>query len=146
MQSAVVFYNGDQVASLKQTFDSLGLPTRGFTHPINMKSFAAWEKILMGTTAVAFLAGLLLIGVFVKDQNPQSFFIFRTVLALVGAAFAAVFIPGMLQIKAKFLKMTVAASGAAAFFWIIFTVNPPELISSKALHLPTGTNILGSER
>jgi hypothetical protein len=128
MQSSVAIYNKDQVGLLKKRFLNLDLPVRGFTHPTPMnKRYANWEKIYMGIVACVFLLILLAIGVWFKDFTPQSFFIFRAVLALVGAAFAAVFIPGLLQVQGKVQKFTITAAGAVAVFVIIYLINQAEL-------------------
>jgi len=129
MQSTVVIYNPDQVDELRKRFSDLGLPIRGFTHPTPMnRRYTNWEKLTMGGAACVFILLLLAIGVWFKDFTPQSFFIFRTVLALVGAAFAAVFIPGLLQVQGKVKKFTISAVGAMGVFVIIYLINPPELM------------------
>jgi hypothetical protein len=140
MQSSVLTYCPDQATTLRKNFEKANLPIRGFTHPHFMNNrYANWEKIAMGITAVIFLGILLAIGVWQKSFEPERFFIFRTVLALIGAAFAAIFIPGLLQVQTKVLKIAVRAGGAAAFFAIIYLINPPGLISSQSA-VKTNTN------
>lgn len=130
MQSSVTVYNSDQLAQLRQRFEAAGLPIRGFTHPAQMNTrYANWEKIFMGGTAVAFLLIMLAIGIWVREYNNVSILIFRTVLALVAAAFGAVFIPGLLNVKTAFVR----ASGAAALFAIVFFFNPPALVRNVVL-------------
>lgn len=88
--------------------------------------YANWEKIFMAATGVVFLLILLAIGIWVKDFNNFNIMLFRTVLALVGGAFAAVAIPGLLEIKTG----VVRATGAAAVFAVIFFFNPPALVQN----------------
>lgn len=134
MQSCVAIYNPDQVDALKQRFQELQLPTRGFTHPARMNTrYENWEKIMMAATAVVFLLLMLAIGIFVKDFNDFNIFLFRTVLALVGAAFGGVFIPGVIKVETKAAKYVITASGAAAFFVIVFFFNPPALVKNASM-------------
>jgi hypothetical protein len=127
MQSAVAIYNPDQRQELQDRFQQRGLPTRGFTHVPEMNTkYADWEKIFMAATGVIFLLILLAIAIWVKDFNNLNIMIFRTVLALVGGAFAAVAIPGLLEIKTGFVR----ATGAAAVFGVIFFFNPPALVQN----------------
>lgn len=129
MQSSVVIYNADQVHVLAERFNHHNLPVRGFTHPTQMNTrYANWEKLVMGSTVVAFLLILLAIGVFMKDYNNFNILVFRTVLALDGAAFGGIFISGLIQVEAKLSKFLISASGATAFFVIIFFCNPPALV------------------
>ncbi|MCX6894448.1 MAG: hypothetical protein NTZ16_02875 [Verrucomicrobia bacterium] len=136
MQSAVFYYNPDQVDLLKDRFSNVNLPIRGFTHPIPMNvRYTNWEKILMGGAAMVIIFVLLAIGIWVKNYTPQGFFIFRVVLALAGGAFAGAFIPGVFQVESHFYRNCIRASGAAAFFWIIYSFNPPELLK-RGTELP----------
>ena len=127
MQSAVAVYNPDQRHEMQDRFQKLGLPIRGFTHVPKMNTrYANWEKVFMAASGVFFLLILLAIAIWVKDFNNLNILIFRTVLALVGAAFAAVAIPGLLEIKTG----VVRATGAAAVFVAIYFSNPPALVQN----------------
>jgi hypothetical protein len=128
MQNAVSVYNPDQVKGIRKQFRSSKLPIRGFTHPAKMNTkYQNWEKVAMLVTAVCFLLLFMAIAVFKSDYNRHSFFILRTILALVGAAFAGVAIPGILQVKGKVKTFSILAIGAAAFFVVIYFFNPGEL-------------------
>lgn len=130
MQNAATIYQPDQVASLRKRFEDLGLPIEGFKHPTPM-TYKNWEKIAMGITVVVFMLLMLAIGVFVKNSAPFNILLFRTVLALVGGAFGAIFVPGLIRVHTQIGKFAVTAGGAMALVALIYLVNPPELVKNS---------------
>lgn len=87
-------------------------------------------------TGVGFLAALLVIGCYMAFRtNPspiphEAMFIFRVILALAAAGFAAV-LPGFLEIEGKLLSISVRAAGSLAVFIAIYCVNPPERLGNR---------------
>ena len=88
------------------------------------------------STGVGFLIALLLIGCYMAFRtNPrpiptEAMFIFRVILAVAAAGFAAV-LPGFLEIEGKILSFTVRAAGSLAVFIVIYRVNPPNRFEKK---------------
>ena len=138
MQSSAKIYLPDEAAKLQQQFEQIGLPVGGFKKPTPMNTrYKQWERIVMVVTAIAFVLIMLLIGIFVDKLNNFNIFLFRTVLALVGGAFAGIFIPGMLKIQHEGARFGITAAGAAAFFVIIFFFNPPALVKQSVETVPS---------
>ena len=87
-------------------------------------------------TGVGFLIALLGIACYVAFRTnpsqipPEAMFIFRVILALAAAGFAAV-LPGFLQIDGKLLSLSIRAAGSLAVFVVIYGVNPPELLGKR---------------
>jgi|SRR5882724_7289004 len=94
------------------------------------------QLILVFIFGVIFIFFLLVIGVFILvrgDDKPvpaAAMFIFRVVLALAGAGFAAI-LPGFLSLQAKFAEVALQAGGALAVFIVIYRINPPVLIERQ---------------
>jgi hypothetical protein len=131
MQNLVVLYCPDKAGDLEKQFREANLPIRGFTHPRRMNTrFAHWEKIAMWSIVVSLLLVMLAIGLFERKPTDLGIFIFRTVLALLAGAFAGIFIPGFLDVKAKTARFALRATGAAAFFVIVYLWNPPALVKN----------------
>ncbi len=129
MECSAKAYLPAEADVLADKFEKLGLPTGGFRNPTPMNTrYKNWERIVMVITAIAFVLIMLAIGIFVRDLNNFNIFLFRTVLALVGGAFAGVFIPGLLRVRHEGARFGITAMGAAAFFVIIFFFNPPALV------------------
>jgi hypothetical protein len=88
--------------------------------------------ILSFTSGIIFLLLLFIMGIIIyfrKESVPESaMFIFRTVLALGGAAFAAI-MTGFINIKIG--KEIIKAGGALAVFVVIYKVNPPKIIEDS---------------
>jgi hypothetical protein len=132
MQNLVVAFQPDIATTLERKFRTARLPVRGFTHPRKMNTrYATWERITM--IAVAVLLVFVMLGVAWFDRNPSDlgYLIYRTILALLAGAFGAVFIPGLFEVKAKWAKWSLRASGATAFFLIVFFWNPPALMKQS---------------
>lgn len=79
-------------------------------------NFKKWSIIL----GAVFLLILLAVFIFIPCPTPSQKFLFRVILALAAAAFAAT-IPGSF----KFDNKIVSASGAMAVFAVVFLINPP---------------------
>lgn len=137
MQNAVLIYNPEQVKELKENFERLQLPVRGFTHPAKMNTmYTSKEKAAMLTIIFVFVAALLGIGVFKTEWTPQGFVIVRAILAVFAAALAAIAIPGFLEVKLKVKRSVyIRATGAIAVFVVVFLINSPQLVIGKN---PTG--------
>ena len=94
------------------------------------------QLILTFVSGIVFLLILLGIGVYIlvrKDDKKvpkEAMYIFRVVLALAGAAFAAI-LPGFLNIETKFAAIAIQAGGALAVFIVIYWINPPSLIEKR---------------
>jgi HEAT repeat protein len=94
---------------------------------------------ISGTVLVVLLFSL---GVYILvrgDQRPippLATFIFRVVLSLAGAAFAAI-LPGFLNIQVKVLSIAIQAGGALAVFVVIYRINPPELLAHQVKKEPS---------
>ena len=94
--------------------------------------YASWEKIVMLATVIIFVGVLLAVGVFMTNYTPQGFFLIRVILAMFAAAFAAVAIPGFLEVTFKIGKsVAIRATGAIAVFVVVYLVNPPNLVVQK---------------
>jgi hypothetical protein len=88
-----------------------------------------WQQILSAITGIAFLIILLAIAIFVPDPTEFQIFIFRTVLALAGGAFATI-VSGFIHIHVKWQKFAIRAGAGLAVFVIIYLLNPPKLIKN----------------
>jgi len=73
-----------------------------------------------------FVALMLIIAIFIKDPSPFQYFVFRAVLAISAAAFAAV-IPGILNLK---LGTWLQAGGAFAVLVLVYLFSPANLVTS----------------
>ena len=131
MENAVLIYNPDQAKVIRDRFEQLGLPIRGFTHPSKMNTrYNSFEKIAIGVIPCLFLLIMLAIGIWAREITPLGIFIFRVVLALSAGAFGAVFIPGLFEIRGEVGKWSVRAAGAATFFAVVYLVNPPSVVGT----------------
>lgn len=108
------------------------------------------EILVAFVSGVVFLLLLLAIATYLlvregtRPVPPEAMYIFRVVLALAGAAFAAI-LPGFLNIETKLVAVAVQAGGALAVFVLIYRINPPVLLQAQ-LTAPkkTGSLKLGS--
>jgi len=84
-----------------------------------------WEKVAVFAFGVVFITALLAVALFFKDFTPESYSIFRIIIALAAAGIGAV-IPGFLDVQMKgFLR----AGGAMALFVIVYFFSPPPPIA-----------------
>lgn len=82
------------------------------------------EALLAFGFGVLFVLALLVIAVFIPNPTPSQEQVFRIVMSVAAAGFAAV-IPGMLNISATGgRRFTLRAAGAMAVFVIVYLVNP----------------------
>jgi HEAT repeat protein len=94
------------------------------------------EVLVAFVSGVVFLLLLLAIAIYLlvrkgtRPVPPEAMYIFRVVLALAGAAFAAI-LPGFLNIETKLVAVAVQASGALAVFVLIYRINPPVLLQAQ---------------
>ena len=128
MESAVTAYHPDQAESLRKRFAELHLPTRGFSHPAQMKKYSKseWNTILI--TGVGLIVLMLAVAIFNQRFNNFNLWVFRVVTALAAAMLAGAALPGFLEVKGKIGQFIVRAAGSFAVFFLIFYVNPPALI------------------
>lgn len=132
MQNAVLIYSPDLVKGLRKRFEQAQLPTRGFTHPSKMNTrYSNFEKICMVAIVCFFLIALLAIAIWVPNPTSLGIFIFRVVTSLLAGAFGAIFIPGLFELTGTFQKLSIRAGGAAAFFVLVYLVNPPALVNNS---------------
>ncbi|HYO51707.1 hypothetical protein [Archangium sp.] len=88
------------------------------------------QELVAWGSGVAFLLLLLGIAVAILILGPdrkvpqEAMLIFRVILALAGAGFAAV-LPGFLEIEGTSTKFALRAGGALAAFLVLYFWNPP---------------------
>ena len=132
MQNVVLIYYPDQVSETRKRFEQAGLPIQGFIHPSKMNSrYSDYEKIGMVAIVCFFLLLLLAVAIWVRDPTDLAIFIFRVVMSLIAGAFGAIFIPGIFELSGEIGKWTVRAAGAAAFFAVVYLLNPPALVKNS---------------
>ncbi len=132
MQAMVRRYAKDQVHRLRSEFVKQKLPTRGFDHAPKMnKRYSSGERWALIGIATGFL--LLMIAVAAFDKNPSDLgvFIYRTVLALMAAAFGSIAITGFIRVEGKIGQWLVRAGGGFALFLLVYFLNPPRLVNQS---------------
>jgi hypothetical protein len=85
----------------------------------------AWEKILAVVLGVLFMAAIIVLAVFFPNPTSFQYQVFRIVLAIAVAGFAAT-IPGFLQIQ---LSNWLKAGGALAVFCVVYFYNPAQIVT-----------------
>jgi tellurite resistance protein TehA-like permease len=99
------------------------------------------EEQLAWGTGVLFLLLLLAIAFIIYWRgatNPvpsQAMLIFRIVLALAGAGFAAV-LPGFLSVNGTWQGLALRAGGAFAAFVILYFFDPPRRVERNVAKVP----------
>ncbi len=83
-----------------------------------------WERVTVVAFGVGFVLMLLAIALLVPDPTNFQMWVFRVVLALAAGGVGAL-IPGFIEFK---FRNWLRAGGAAAFFALVYLVNPPGLI------------------
>jgi YD repeat-containing protein len=83
-----------------------------------------WEKIASLILGVVFIIILLVVALFIKEPTEFQVFVFRVVLSIAAAGFAAT-IPGVLHIN---INKTVKAGGALGVLVLVYLFNPPSLV------------------
>ena len=82
------------------------------------------ERIAVFVCGVAFLITMLVVVLLVPNPTPAQLWVFRIIVAVAAAGFAA-FLPGALDVQ---VSTWVKAGGALAVFVIVYFFNPPELV------------------
>lgn len=112
---------------LREKFISLDLPTHGFDHAAKEKPrMSTWQKIIGVVLGSILIAVSLVLAICFPSPTRFQFFVFRTVLALGAAGFAAV-ITGFLHVEGRFKRITVSAGAGLGVWVIVYFVNPPAL-------------------
>jgi hypothetical protein len=91
----------------------------------NAKTQTTRDRGLAFAFGLIFVVTVLAIVLAVPDPTPSQWFVFRVVLALAAAGIGAV-IPGLLVVH---VSTMVRAGGALALFVLVYSMNPPALIS-----------------
>jgi hypothetical protein len=121
MQRMVVKYLSESVAnSIKDSFESSNLPVYGFQNEAKEFMTKRFQVILAFVFGTIFVAVLLAICFIAPNPSTFQYTVFKTVLALAGAAVAAV-IPGFIEVQ---VANWVRAGGAIAVFVILYFWNP----------------------
>jgi hypothetical protein len=95
------------------------------------QAFAAFGA---GTFFMAVLLAIACFLVFRTDSRPipkEAMLIFRVILALAGAAFAAI-LTGFLDVSGHLLGWSIRTGGGLAVFTTLYLINPPNLIKRNA--------------
>lgn len=101
-----------------------------------------WERVATFSSGFILICAILWIALVVPYPTDFQYTIFRIILALSGAAFAAL-IPGVMDLKYRGL---IRAGGAIAVLVIIyfFTVSPPTAVETESSVKITGDcNVIG---
>lgn len=121
MQRMVVKYLSEPISSsIKKKFENSSLPIYGFTNEAKEFMTKHLQMILAYVFGVVFVIILLLITFIAPNPSSFQYTIYRTVLALAGAAVAAV-IPGFIEVN---ISNWLRAGGALAVFVILYFWNP----------------------
>jgi len=83
-----------------------------------------WILLALG---IIFLAFTVIIVLKIPQPTEVQMWIFR-IIASLGAACIGAFIPGLFEISSQSTKITFRATGAAAFFVLMYLFNPPDLV------------------
>jgi len=81
------------------------------------------DVILPAAVGVVFIFTSIIIAFVYPEPSRYQVFVFRTVLALAAAGFAAA-IPGLLNVSVNLPGLTIRAAGAFASFVIVYKVKP----------------------
>jgi hypothetical protein len=101
------------------------------------------EKFIGIVAGIVFLVVLLVIAIAMPHPTEFQILVFRIVLSLAAAGFAAT-IPGFLHVATDRRGLAIRAGGALAVFVIVFFFNPPELVTGQTrpteqVEIPTET-------
>lgn len=84
------------------------------------------QRIAVFICGVVFLVTILIIVLAVPNPTPIQLWVFRAIVAVAAAGFAA-FVPGALNVQ---VSNYVKAGGAIGVFVIVYLFNPPQLVVS----------------
>ncbi|MBU1311896.1 MAG: hypothetical protein KKE30_20430 [Gammaproteobacteria bacterium] len=124
--------------------ESNQLPSDDRTKQIhNNKSY----KLLSDTHLVGIFVGisllsLLLIAILIPQPSSFQQLVFRVFLALAAAGVGA-FIPGLFEVN---VRKSIRATGAAAFFVVIYLINPPALLTTVESESSSKTAVQAHEK
>jgi len=114
MQRLVAQHDFQLETRLRASFVSEGLPVYGFDNEESKREgtniVAGGEKWFAAISGLVFLIALSGIALFLPRPEEFQFFVFRVILALAGAAFAAM-ISGFLVVEGTILRTVVRAGG-----------------------------------
>ncbi len=97
---------------------------------MTLQEIVAWASgvvfflLLFGIAAYSVVTGKQIVG--------GALLLFRIIIAVTGAAFAAV-IPGFLNVNMKLPTTVISAGGALAAFVILYFFNPPDRVSKAVV-------------
>lgn len=132
MQRMVVKYlSSDESKKIKSLFEQSSLPIYGFKNEAREFMSKKIQTILSFVFGVVFVIVLLVIAFVQPEPSSFQYAVFRTVLALAGAALVVV-IPGFIEVT---LGNWLRAGGALAVFVLLYFWNPAlpttEAVNSK---------------
>jgi hypothetical protein len=81
-----------------------------------------WEKVCF-SFGVVYFSVMLALNVFIPNPTPTQYEIFKVGLALAAAGIGSI-LPGFIYIEGKFNKIALRASGALAFFLVVYFSTP----------------------
>ena len=93
---------------------------------------AWWEKILAVVCGVGFMITLIVLAIYVPNPTPFQYEVFRVILAIAVAGFAAT-IPGFLHVQ---IPNLAKAGGALAVFLLVYFYNPAQLVVDDTPNIP----------
>jgi hypothetical protein len=100
---------------------------------VNEAAPGKWEKPAAVGFGIAFMVGLLALAIFVPHPTPFQYEVFRIVLSVGVAGFAAC-IPGLINVR---LGGAIQATGALAVFAVVYFYNPAKLVVDHSAPTPT---------
>lgn len=127
IQKFIKGFDPERAQTLKEKFLKAQLPTHGFTihtPPPNPDKKQVTFGIISG---FSLLIVLLIIGIIIDCPTQSQNDLFKTILALAAASFAAA-IPGLIKVR---YREIITASGALAVFVIVFLFKPAEISDFK---------------
>lgn len=117
-------YESAKANELKLKFLEVNLPVSGFDSKRKFIDMTKKQQVTFSVVAgLVLLIGLAVIALIVECPTIFQDNIFKTILALAAAAFAAA-IPGLINVK---YREAITASGALAVFVIVFLFKPAEI-------------------
>lgn len=118
----------DKKAAIKiqEKFISLNMPVYGFNNKDKIKLNRSTDRYLGFAFGVIFICVILATAFTTPNPTSYQYTVFRIVLALAAGGVGAV-LPGMLEVK---FKNWLRASGAAAFFIIVYFYSPVALLAN----------------
>lgn len=143
MQRMVVKYlKSDESKRIQSLFEQSGLPIYGFKNEAREFMSKKIQTILSYVFGVVFVIVLLVIAFVQPEPSSFQYAIFKTVLALAGAALVVV-IPGFIEVT---IGNWLRAGGALAVFVLLYFWNPARLTSEPVTSSEPNTSVLGTMR